>query len=386
MAMDQDSGLLSGVKVVDLTHALAGPMCTFQLHVQGADVIKVEPPGRGDDFRARPYGRFSCINGGKRSITLNLKSAESRDVLDRLLSKADVVVENFRPGVAFGFGLDWDTLHAKHPRLIYCSISGFGQSGPMRDMPAIEWSAQAVSGIAHSYLSDDDDAMNLGIGMLDPCTGFLAASSIIAALYRRTRTDKGSRIDVAMIDTAFMLGSNGIAATLLGGPPDLGRRPTMARYKTKKGRIFIASLHPKWFATLCDLIGAPELLNDPRFATSEARADAGDALVAAIEEKLSTKTAEEWEAILVAQGIPAGAARSFQEMAQHPHAVQRGMTEEFDAPEGRITAVGAAFHLSDSPTGVRGPTPELGADTDAILGELGFDAAGIAAMRDAGTI
>jgi crotonobetainyl-CoA:carnitine CoA-transferase CaiB-like acyl-CoA transferase len=386
MGSAEPSGLLSGVKVVDLTHALAGPMCTYQLHVQGAEVIKVEPPERGDDFRARPYGRFSCINGGKRSVTLNLKSPESREVLDRLLAGADVVVENFRPGVAQEFGLDWDALHAKYPGLIYCSISGFGQEGPMRDFPAIEWSAQAVSGMAHSYLEQNDDAMDLGVGMLDPCTGFLAASSIIAALYRRTRTGEGSRIDVAMIDTAFMLGSNGIAATLLGGPTGLGRRPTMARYRTKEGRIFIASLHPKWFAKLCDLIGAAEVPEDPRFATPEARAQAGQALVAALEEKLMARTALEWEAILVANGIPAGAVRSFREMAESDHAQQRGMTLEFDAPEGRITAVGAAFRLSDAPTGVRGPTPDLGAHTDEVLADLGYDAEAIQAMRSGGTI
>lgn len=386
MGSDTASGLLSGVKVLDLTHALAGPMCTYQLHVQGAEVIKVEPPERGDDFRARPYGRFSCINGGKRSVTLNLKSPDSRDVLDKLLAEADVVVENFRPGVAKEFGLDWDAMHATYPRLIYCSISGFGQTGPMRDFPAIEWSAQSVSGMAHSYLDGNDDAMDLGVGMLDPCTGFLAASSIIAALYRRTQTGEGSRIDVAMIDTAFMLGSNGIAATLLDGPTGLGRRPTMARYKTKEGRIFIASLHPRWFAKLCELLDAPEMLEDPRFATPGAREENGEALVTALESKLASKPALEWEAILVSHGIPAGAARSFRQMAESDHAKQRGMTLEFDAPEGRITAVGAAFKLSDTPTGVRGPTPDLGADTDDVLSYLGYDAARISALRSGGVI
>lgn len=386
MSDDAQAALLSGVRVVDLTHALAGPFCTHQLHVQGAEIIKVEPPGRGDDFRARPFGRFDCMNGGKRSVTLNLKSESGREVLSRMLSDADVLVENFRPGLAAEFGLDWDRLHAAHPRLIYCSISGYGQDGPMRDMPAIEWSVQSASGIADSYLSRNPDAMDLGIGMLDPGTGFVAASAIIAGLYRRTQTGEGTRIDVAMLDTAFLLGANAIAATLLGGPPGLGRRPTMARYRTATGRIFIASLHPRWFDRLCRLIGADALLTDDRFSTPDAREANAEALVAAIEERLSTRSAEEWEALLVAEGIPAGAARTFPEIARHEQARARGLMQTYETPQGEMEAVGAGFRLGGVPTGVRGPSEALGASTDGILGTLGYSADDIARLRDEGAI
>ena len=382
----QSAGLLDGVHVVDLTHALAGPLCTHQLHMHGADVVKVEPPQKGDDFRARPFGRFDCINGGKKSVTLNLKHPRAAEVLERLLDGADVLVENFRPGVAAEFGLDWESLHARHPRLIYCSISGFGQDGPMRDMPAIEWSAQSVSGIADSYLSGNDDAMDVGIGMLDPGTGFMAFSAIVAALYRRTQTGEGSRIDVAMLDTAFLLGSNAIAASLMGGPVGLGRRPTMARYRTRQGRIFIASLHPKWFDRLCRLIGAEALLSDPRFATPAAQEANGEALVAALEEKLQARTALEWEQIMVEAGIPAGAARSFAEMAHHEHARTRGLTERLQTADGEIEIVGAAFRLNGVPTGVRGPSPTLGGSTQAVLGELGYDAAAIEKLHAEGAV
>jgi len=379
-------GLLSGIRVIDLTHALAGPFCTHQLHVQGAEVIKIEPPGRGDDFRARPFGRFDCMNGGKRSVTLNLKHADAREVLARLLKDADVLVENFRPGVAKAFGLEWEHLHIDHPRLIYCSISGFGQDGPMCDMPAIEWSAQSVSGIADSYLTRNDDAMDLGIGMLDPGTGFIAASAIIAALYRRSQTGAGSRIDTAMLDTAFMLGANAIAASLLGGPVNLGRRPTMARYRTGEGRIFIASLHPKWFEKLCRLIDGPELLDDPRFADHDAREANAEALVAAIEAKLAKRSALEWESLLVAQGIPAGATRSFAEMARHEQAGARGLMQSFDTTNGQIEAVGAAFRLEDVPTGVRGPSEALGASTKTVLTNLGYSRADIEHLAEKGAI
>ncbi len=378
--------LLSGIRVVDLTHALAGPFCTHQLHVQGAEIIKVEPPGRGDDFRARPFGRFDCMNGGKRSVTLNLKSPAGRDVLNRMLADADVLVENFRPGLASEFGLDWDRLHEAHPRLIFCSISGYGQEGPMRDMPAIEWSVQSASGIADSYLSRNSDAMDLGIGMLDPGTGFVAASAIIAALYRRAQTGEGTRIDVAMLDTAFLLGANAIASTLLGGPPGLGRRPTMARYRTATGRIFIASLHPRWFERLCRLVGADALLTDDRFATPQAREANAEALVAAIEERLAARSAEEWEALLVAEGIPAGVARSFPEIARHDQARTRGLTQTYPTPGGEIEAVGAGFRLGGVPTGVRGPSEALGASTETVLGGLGYSTAEIAALRAEGAV
>jgi len=380
-------GILDGIKVVDLTHALAGPLCTNQLHAHGAEIVKVELPGRGDDFRARPYGRFSCINGGKKSVTLNLKDEAAREVLDRLLEQADVVVENFRPGVAAGFGLDWESLHARHPRLIYCSISGFGQTGPMKDMPAIEWSVQSVSGIAESYLADVDDAMTLGIGMLDPCTGYVAFSSILGALYQRTRTGEGARIDVAMLDAAFLLGSNSIAAAMMGGPANLGRRPTMARYRTGDGRIFIAALHPKWFDKLCEVVGAPELRDDPRFATHEARDENGEALVAALEEKLAAKPALEWERLLVAAGIPAGAARRFEEIAASEQVAARGLLSRIGTPnEGEIDVVGAAFRLEGTQTGIRGPAPALGADTDEVLGAHGYSPEDIASLRAAGAV
>lgn len=386
MADPMADGLLAGIRVIDLTHALAGPLCTHQLRAHGAEVIKIEPPGKGDDFRARPYGRFSCINGGKRSVTLNLKSEAGRKVLGDLLVRADVVIENFRPGVARDFGLDWDVLHEAFPGLTYCSISGFGQEGPMRDMPAIEWSAQSISGLSQNYLAENDDAMDLGIGMLDPMTGFIAFSAIVAALYRRAQTGEGSRIDVAMLDTAFLISSNNIASALMGGPSNLGRRPTMARYRTREGRLFIAALHPKWFEKLCRLIDRPGILTDPRFATPDARDRNGEALVDAIEQGLADKTALEWEGLLVEAGIPAGAARSFVEIANHPQTESRGILETFDSEEGRLRAVGAAVRLEGVPTRINGNVEPLGASTDSCLGELGYTAADIDRLRSEGAV
>src|SRR4051794_25787962 len=178
---------LAGIKVVDLSHALAGPFCTHHLQLLGADVLKVEAPGHGDDFRARP-SVFPAINAGKRSITVNLKSADGAEILRRLLADADVLIENYRPGVAAKLGITWEKLQALNPRLIFCSISGYGQTGPLRDVPAIEWAVQAMSGMTASYVSEDADRRDLGVGILDAFSGYVTFSAILAALLQRQQT------------------------------------------------------------------------------------------------------------------------------------------------------------------------------------------------------
>lgn len=381
------AGVLAGTKVVDLTHALAGPMCTYHLQLQGAEVIKVEPRGRGDDFRARGFGRFSCMNGGKRSLTLDLKTTAGQHVLHRLLAEADVLVENFRPGAAAKLGLDWESLHARYPKLIFCSITGFGQTGPLSQMPAIEWSVQSVSGTADAYVSDIENPMDLGVGMLDPVTGYVAFSAILAALLNRMKTGEGDRIDMAMLDTAFLIGANTIAAALQGQPAGVGRRPTMARFRTKEGRIFIAALHEKWLKTLCEIIDGVDILTDPRFSTAAARDENQDAFVAVIEDKLAGRTAKEWEETLVAAGIPAGAARSYTEMAAHDHVRERGTMMAVDTlDEGQINVSGAPFRLPSAPPSIQGPVPALGQHSKEILREYGYGEADIEKLAADGII
>ena len=206
---------LDGIRVVDLTHAFAGPFCTQQLQLLGADVVKVEPPGSGDDFRERPSA-FVALNAGKRSIVLDLKTDADRESLLRLVERSDVLVENYRPGVTEKLGITWDVLREVNPRLIYCSISGFGQSGPLRDFPAIEWSVQAMSGMSASYLPEDADGARLGLGVLDPFSGYVAFSAILAALLQRQHTGQGQRIDASMLDAALLLMAPSVAAHSLG--------------------------------------------------------------------------------------------------------------------------------------------------------------------------
>lgn len=363
--------VLEGIRVIDLTHALAGPMCTHQLALLGADVIKIEPPGTGDDFRPRPHGRFAAVNAGKKSVVLDLKSPDGRDTLRKLIATADVVVENFRPGGAAALGLDWAELHRDFPRLISCSISGYGQDGPMASMPAIEWSVQATSGLANSYMSTRDEPMELGIGMLDPFTGYVAFSGILTALLKRQKTSRGERLDVAMLDAAYVLAAGSVTAALMGGSDSPGERPTMARYMARDRRIFIAALHPGWLAKLLTIIGAPGLLKDPRFVNDAARSKHAHEFVAAIEEHLSLRDADEWEALLVEAGIPAGVMRAIQETASSEHMTGRRLISTVTSEAGPVQVVGSGFILGSDPRTASGPVPRLGEHTEYILGTLG---------------
>jgi crotonobetainyl-CoA:carnitine CoA-transferase CaiB-like acyl-CoA transferase len=364
---------LAGVRVVDLTHALSGPFCTQQLQLLGADAVKIEPPGGGDDFRERP-AVFAAMNAGKRSVVLDLKSESGLRSLQRLVARSDVLVENYRPGVTTSLRIAWPDLREVNPRLIYCSISGFGQTGPLRDYPAIEWAVQAMSGMTASYIDDDADGANLGLGVLDLFSGYVAFSAILAALLQRASTDTGQYIDASMLDAALVLMAPRVAAALLGDGSggDLGRRPTMVRYRARDRRIFVAALHRKWFERLCQIIDAAELLEDARFATPRSQAQHADELIDAIEARLRTRPAAEWEAAFVAAGLPASVVRSLAEVLAQPHVQQRGIVAEVDVPDLGATAriVGSAFRFEHDSPRFQGPVPRLGEHTDSVLSEL----------------
>ena len=378
---------LAGITVVDLTHALAGPFCTHHLHLLGADVVKVEPPGHGDDFRARP-GVFPAFNAGKRSMTVNLKSPDGFEIVRRMLANADVLVENYRPGVAAKLGFVWDRLHALNPRLIYCSISGYGQSGPLRDVPAIEWAVQAMSGMTASYVSDGADRRDLGLGVLDPFSGYVAFSAILAALLRRQQTGEGERLDVAMLDAALTLMSGSVAGHMIGTPGREARRPTMARFPAEDRTVFIAALHQPWFERLCRILDAPELAADPRFATHDARQRNADALTAELEARTATRPAAELERTLVEAGLPASIVRTLPEILAHPQVRERGILEDVPAADGGepLTLVGSAFRFGGDGPGFQGPVPALGQHTDEVLAGLGYSEAEIDRLRAAGAI
>jgi len=340
---------LQGVVVVDLTHAVAGPFCTLQLLRAGAEVIKVERPDGGDDFRARigPGGRpvtFDALNAGKRSVVLDLKEEAGRGRLLGLVAGADVLVENFRPGVMDSLDLGWERLRAVNPRLIACSITGFGQAGPMSRVPAIEWSVQAAVGMTDAYLDPAGDPLRLGLSVLDPFTGFYAFARILAALRERDRTGAGCRLDVAMVDAAVTLMWPQVAETLASeaghAQPRLGRRGTMARFPTADGTLFVAALQQPWFEGLCDEIDAADLARDPRFADPSGRAGRPDELYQELAMRLAAVSGRALEARLHARGIPAAIVRTLEEALSMPGVAERGLL------------AGAGEH-----------GPELGADT-----------------------
>ena len=362
---------LDGIRVLDLTHALAGPFCTQQLQLLGADVVKVEQPGSGDDFRERP-SVFAAINAGKRSIVLDLKTSDGHATLRRLAVRSDVLVENYRPGVTDTLGIDWGSLRTANPRLIYCSITGYGQTGPLRDYPAIEWAVQAMSGMSAGYIADDVDGAYLGLGVLDPFSGYIAFAAVLAALLQRQHTGVGQRIDTAMLDAAMLLMAPRITGHFMNDRQGsaMGRRPTMVRFKARDRRLFVAALHRKWFERLCDIIGAPELLEDPRFASQRSQSEHADALIEAIQARLATRSAAEWEGEFVRAGLPASVVRTLDEMLAHPHVHERAILAEVGLPEGSATVVGAGFRFEHDQPRFQGPVPRLGEHTGEILAEL----------------
>lgn len=380
---------LDGVRVIDFTHALAGPFCTHHLALMGADVIKIEQP-RGDDFRERP-GAFYAINAGKRSVTLNLQDPGAREVVDRLVASADVALENFRPGVATKLGLEWSRLRQINPRLIYCSISGFGQEGELSQMPAIESSVQAASGLLAAQIPETEHPRKTPMLLLDPLTGYVAYSALLAALLQREKTGKGQRVDVAMADVALMISSVPVAnaqlevaapAHLVGRPGMVGR-PTVGRFKAKDRSVFISAVHAAWFERVCEVIGRPDLKSDPRFSTSEARFDHADALMSEWSAALAQRSAEEWEQLLSAAGVPAAMVRTLEEFASHPHIVARQTLAEvpIDKTGKRIRLVGAGVKFEHGgPAFVRG-VPAAGEHSEEVLSGLGFTTDDIAQLR-----
>jgi CoA:oxalate CoA-transferase len=365
---------LAGVRVADLTHALAGSFCTHQLQLLGADVIKVEPPGTGDDFRERP-AVFAAINAGKRSVVLDLKSEEGMAALRRLVQTVDVFVENYRPGVTEKLGIEWQSLERVNPKLIYCSVTGYGQSGPLRNYPAIEWAVQAMSGMSASYIDDGVDGAYLGLSVLDPFSGYVAFSAILAALLQRERTGRGQYIDASMLDAALLLMAPRIASHQLGDrePGSSGRRPTMVRFRAKDRRLFIAALQRKWFVKLAEIIGAPELASDARFVSQRSQAEHADELISAIEAKLALRPAAEWESLFVEAGLPASVVRTLEELLAHPHLQARNSLQPVDFPDldRKLNIVGAGFKFAHGQPRLHGHVPRLGEHTDEILAELG---------------
>ncbi len=377
-------GLLQGITVIDLTRVLAGPYCTMLMAELGADIIKIERPEIGDDSRAiGPFladrsAYFMSLNRGKKSIALDLKNPDDKAVLLRMLAHADVLVENYRPGTMQKLGLDWDFLRREFPQLIIASVSGFGQTGPYTDKPAYDMVVQAMGGIMSVTGEDGGNPVRVGSSIGDIVAGMFTAVGVNAALYRRSQTGHGERIDVAMLDSQVAILENGIAryAALGTVPGPIGtRHPSIApfqAFQAKDGHVIIAAGNDKLFATLCKTLDLNELPTDPRFNSNGKRVDHVLELQDLMEEKLTAKTVQEWIAILEGVGIPTGPINQVDQVLADPQVLARNMV--VTAPEktiGELKMAGNPIKVDgvDDPT-IRRPAPLLDADRDEIMNWL----------------
>ena len=377
-------GPLSGVLVIDLTRVLAGPYCTMVLADLGARVIKIEAPGRGDDARAiGPFvgdhsAYFMSLNRGKESIALDLKSDEDRNIFERLLARADVLVENFRPGAMERLGYGWDELHARFPRLIAAGTSGFGQTGPYAKRPAYDVIAQAMGGIMSITGNPGDKPTRVGTSIGDITAGLFTAIGIQAALVERHRSKTGQRVDVSMLDSQVAILENAIARYSVTGevPGPIGsRHPSIApfdAFATQDGLVVIAAGNDELFARLCEAIGAPEWTEDERFGTNEQRTQNADALKTLIETALAKRTTSEWLEVLQRSQLPCGPLNDIAQLIEDPQVISRNMVVSADdGAGGSLQMAGNPIKLSahEDPA-TREAAPALDGDRQRILAEL----------------
>jgi crotonobetainyl-CoA:carnitine CoA-transferase CaiB-like acyl-CoA transferase len=390
---------LEGIRVIDMTQVLAGPFCCMLLGDMGADVIKVEPPGgettRHMEFELAPgvSAPFLAVNRNKRGITLDLKRPGGVAILKRLVATADVLVENYRPGVARRLGIDDNTLRSINSRLIYCSISGFGQTGPYADRGGYDLIAQGMSGIMSATGSPDGPPVKVGVPVADLGAGLFGVVGILCALRARRVTGRGQFVDTSLFEAGLALSAWEATEYWYTGqiPRRLGtahrlNAPYQA-FRASDGHFTVGAANSRLWPRFCHLLGLDRLIDDPRFATVADRVKNQPELERVIEEVTVRHSRAHWLVDCEAAGIPAGPINSVPEALADPHAQARGMVEEYDYPGvGRVKALGNPVKLSRSPAGLFKGAPRLGEDNDSALGELGLSASEIGALRAGGAI
>jgi crotonobetainyl-CoA:carnitine CoA-transferase CaiB-like acyl-CoA transferase len=389
---------LHGVRVLDVTNVLAGPFCSFQLVLLGAEVIKIEQPGRGD--LARSLGAdskadaelmgvsFVSVNAGKQSVTINLKSPEGKEIFKKLAAISHAVIENFRPGVMARLGLDYPVLSKINPSLVYCAISGFGQEGPLAQRPAYDQVIQGISGVMNVTGDAQSAPLRVGYPVCDTMGGITAAMAICAALVDSMTTGHGRSIDVSMLESTLASMGWVVSNYLNAGvePLPMGNENFTAApsgtFRTADGLLNIAANESVQYEKLCDMLGRPELKTDVRFADRETRRLNRLLINKEIAPELMKRGAAEWEQILIAVGVPAGRVLTVPEILGHPHLAGRQFVSTLHGASGPQKVTRGGFLFSDDQPSPQAPAPALSQDTDAWLEKLGYDAESIRSMRN----
>ncbi len=385
---------LSRFKVIDLTRVRAGPTCVRQLADWGASVIKVEAADGDTGLGGDRHGPdFQNLHRNKRSMTLNLKAPEGIDILKALVREADVLVENYRPDVKFRLGIDYETLKPVNPRLVYASISGFGQTGPYRDRPGVDQIAQGMGGLMSVTGLPGQGPVRVGIPIADLTAGIFTAMGILIALLEREESGEGQFVESSLLAAEIAMLDFQAARWLIAKevPGQAGNNhPTSIPsgvFRTKDGHINIASAGGEIYRRMCEAIGQPQLVTDPDFSTPKQRLKNRDKLNAIIEEVTKTRTSAEWIDRLNRAGCPCGPIYRMDEVFADPQVKHLGVVQPVEHPSlGRLDLVGQAVTLSRTPSALRTATPERGEHTDEILRELGYDAAAITRLREGGVV
>lgn len=395
------SGALDGIRVLDLSRVLAGPYCTMTLGDLGAEIIKIEQPGVGDDTRrwGPPWAGgesayYLCANRNKKSVTLNLKDERGRNILRGLARQSDIVVENFKVGTLDRMGIGYDNLSVDNPGLIWCSITGYGQDGPYASRAGYDFVAQGESGIMSITGEVEGEPMKVGIAVVDITTALFASNAILAALHARSVTGRGQRIDAALQSSAIGWLANVGSSFLVSG--DLPKRygnahATIVPYQTFKGQDqwFIVGVgNDRQFQALCKLVGHPELADDERFSTNPQRVANREILLPLLQDVFATEVAEVWLNGMTEAGIPCGPINTVEQALDHPQVKHRGLVAEVTHPTaGSVQLIGPPVIMSSTPAEVRSHPPLLSEHTDEVLRErLGLSEDAIAELHKSGAV